>query len=124
MQYYAICDARGNFIIIFNVNKSLIILLTLFVCLPKFILLFADAPSLTDRSPDYMILSNFPSISQNHILITFSPILSPQFFKFQIPKSYFHKYISAFLTLTLYLKCFSAFHSWHEKHRSKCILDF
>ena len=40
---------------------NLLLLILLFVCLPKFIQLFADAPSLTDRSPDYMILSNFLS---------------------------------------------------------------
>ena len=45
-------------IIIFT---NLLLLILLFVCLPKFIQLFADAPSLTDRSPDYMILSNFLS---------------------------------------------------------------
>ena len=50
---------RGTItIIILTIFLLLIILL---VCLPKFIQLFADAPSLTDRSPDYMILSNFLS---------------------------------------------------------------
>ena len=51
-----------------RVCVSVFPLLILFVCLPKFIQLFADSPSLTDRSPDYMILSNFLSTSQNHTL--------------------------------------------------------